>query len=694
MVNAMNEHVLLVEIGTEELPPKDLKHLSEAFATEIEKGFNAVELRPSGKQVYATPRRLAVIIQGLPKKQPDRNVERKGPSLIAAFDEEGNPTKAALGFARSCGVEVDTLEKLQTNKGAWLVHRDVQPGEYTSALAADVVRRALEALPIARRMRWGSADFEFVRPVHWVVLLLDEQVIEDEILGVKSGSSTKGHRFLHPGSLRLSTPSNYPSVLQQTGKVLPDFQQRRAVIQDQVEHCARELHGRALVDDSLLDEVTALVEWPQAIIGSFEERFLDIPPEVLVSTMQDHQKYFPVVNRNDDLLPYFVVVANVDSGDTNRIREGNERVIRPRFSDAEFFWQQDRKQTLADRRQALKSVVFQDKLGSLLDKSARLAELVTFIATELDANASQARRSAELSKCDLLTQMVNEFPSLQGVMGCYYARHDGETEEVAIALDEQYKPRQAGGVLPLTIVGQTLALCDRLDTLVGIFAIGQKPTGVKDPFGLRRASLGVLRILIECELNLDLEKMLDAAAQGFATQLHAERVVPEVFDYVTDRLKAYYLERGIAVDVFEAVQARRPTRPVDFDQRVRAIERFRKLPAAQSLTAANKRIRNILRQGGDNRLEIVDETKLELPAEQELYGCLGTLRDEVGTLYDSGEYEQALNRLSELREPVDRFFDEVMVMVEDELLRSNRMALLNQLSELFLRTGDLSRLQQ
>ncbi len=693
MVNADKGHVLLVEIGTEELPPKDLKRLAQSFAEELEKELNAVELRTTGKHVYATPRRLAVILDGLPTKQADKNVERKGPSLIAAFDEEGNPTQAALGFARSCGVAVDTLEKLETNKGAWLVHRDVRVGEYASALAADVVRRALEALPIARRMRWGAANVEFVRPVHWVVLLLDDQVVEDKILGVKSGSSTRGHRFLHPGLLPLSTASDYVRVLEQSGKVLADFQRRRALIRQQIEHCASDLQGRVLVDDALLDEVTSLVEWPQAFSGGFEERFLGMPPEVLISTMQDHQKYFPVVDDNENLLPHFILVTNIDSKYPSRIVKGNERVIRPRFSDAEFFWQQDRKQTLAARREALAAVVFQEKLGSLLEKSERLKQIASVIAAELDVPSHAARRSAELSKCDLLTQMVHEFPSLQGVMGYYYARHDGESEEVAVALDEQYMPRHAGGTLPQTVVGQTLALADRLDTLVGIFAIGQKPTGVKDPFGLRRASLGVLRILIEGELNLDLEALLYAAARGYPTRLDAERVVPEVFDYATERLKAYYTERGVTVDVFEAVQARRPTRPVDFDHRVRAIERFRKLAAAQSLTSANKRIRNILRRGGGEHPGNVDETMLELPAERALYESLGTLRNEVGNLYDNGQYEQALNRLSELHNPVDRFFDEVMVMVEEDALRSNRMALLHQLSELFLRTGDLSRLQ-
>ncbi len=693
MVNADNGHVLLVEIGTEELPPKDLKRLAQSFAEQMEKELNAVELRPTTKHVYATPRRLAVTLAGLPTKQADKNVERKGPSLIAAFDDEGNPTQAALGFARSCGVAVDTLEKLETNKGAWLVHRDVRVGENASALAADVVRRALEALPIARRMRWGAADVEFVRPVHWVVLLLDDQIVEDEILGVRSGSSTRGHRFLHPGLLPLSTASDYVRVLEQSGKVLADFQRRRALIRQQIERCASDLQGRVLFDDALLDEVTSLVEWPQAFSGGFAARFLGMPPEVLISTMQDHQKYFPVVDDDENLLPHFILVTNIDSSDPHRIVKGNERVIRPRFSDAEFFWQQDRKRTLAARREALAAVVFQEKLGSLLDKSERLKQMASVIAAELDVPSSAARRSAELSKCDLLTQMVHEFPSLQGVMGCYYARHDGESDEVAVALDEQYMPRHAGGTLPQTVVGQTLALADRLDTLVGIFAIGQKPTGVKDPFGLRRASLGVLRILIEGELNLDLEALLYAAARGYPTRLDAERVVPEVFDYVTERLKAYYTERGVTVDVFEAVQARRPTRPVDFDHRVHAIERFRKLAAAQSLTSANKRIRNILRRGGGEHPGNVDETMLELPAERALYESLGTLRNEVGNLYDNGQYELALNRLSELHNPVDRFFDEVMVMVEEDALRSNRMALLHQLSELFLRTGDLSRLQ-
>lgn len=692
---------LLVEIGTEELPPKALPTLAAAFHDGVKAGLGDAGLVPEGMEVYAAPRRLALLVRALPERQADRVVERRGPALQAAFDEDGNPTKAAEGFARSCGVSVEELGKLETDKGAWLVHRRAEPGRPAAELIPAIVEQALGALPIPKRMRWGAGEVEFVRPVHWVVLLFGDAVIEAEILGVRAGRETRGHRFHHPDRLYIGEPAAYAPLLQTEGKVLAGFEARCTAIRAQVEEAAARLGGRALIDAELLDEVTALVEWPVAVTGAFEERFLQVPQEALISTMQDHQKYFPVVDANGRLMRHFVTIANIESQDPEKVRAGNERVIRPRFADAAFFWEQDRRRALAERREGLKGVVFEQRLGTLFDKTERVATLAAEIAARLGRDREQARLAGELSKCDLMTQMVYEFPELQGVMGRYYAAHEGYPEPVVQALDEQYMPRHAGDDLPAGPVGQVLAVADRIDTLVGIFAIGQRPTGTKDPYGLRRAALGLLRILIERGLDLDLEALLAEAARILAAQVgEAEwaaglsdgRAVAETLDYVMERLKAYYAEQGIAADSVDAVLARRPTRPLDFDRRVRAVQAFRALPAAESLAAANKRIANILKQAVGAPGE-VDVGQLREPAERALYEAVQALRGEVEPRFDAGEYEAGLVKLAELREPVDRFFDEVMVMAEDEAVRRNRIALLSGLQGLFLRTADLSRLQ-
>ena len=684
---------LLIEIGTEEMPPKALKGLSEVFAAELIKSLNDMSLSTSGQTVYASPRRLAVMINGLPLKQADQFVERKGPALSVAFDAQGKPTRAAQGFARSCEVEVETLEKLETSSGSWLVHRVTNPGKPTAELLPRVIEHALLNLPVPRRMRWGSGETEFVRPVHWVVFLFDDQIIETPILGITPGCHTQGHRFHRPEPIRISRPADYAEKLKTQGKVLAEFDVRRQQIKHQVQNLAQTLGGQVLLDEALLDEVTALVEWPQAIAGSFATDFLKIPSEVFISTMQENQKYFPVVDSNENLLPHFIAISNIQSKDPDKVREGNERVIRPRFRDAEFFWQQDLKSPLASRRERLKEVVFQRKLGTLFDKSERLVVLTQFIAKLAGVDQEHARRAAQLCKCDLMTDMVNEFPRLQGVMGRYYAQHDSETKEIAAALDEHYMPRQAGSELPWSPLGQCLALADRLDTLVGIFAIGQKPSGMKDPFGLRRAALGVLRILIEGGLDLDLEMLLHKAAEGMSIDIDAPKVVIEVFDYAMDRLKGYYFDRGIGMDVIEAVLGCHPTRPLDFDRRIRAVKRFRELPEAGSLAITNKRIRNILRQANGEIPTAVDDLLLRDKAEQELYKQLNHFSEDVRPLFDQGNYEQGLLRLAGLRGPVDRFFDEVLVMTEESDVRYNRIALLNRLSQLFMRTADLSRLQ-
>jgi glycyl-tRNA synthetase beta chain len=684
---------LLIEIGTEELPPKALSTLALAFEKGICDGLEKAGLPTSNVRRFATPRRLAVLIDHLPARQADRRLERRGPALSATFGPDGQPTKAAEGFARSCGVSVAELQRQETDKGAWLVHVSVEPGATTTDLIPGIVETALAGLPIPKRMRWGDRDNEFVRPVHWVVLLFGDEVIPATIMGVPAGRETRGHRFHHPSSIRLNSPADYAPQLASEGRVIADFGERRDAIRAQAEGVAAALSGIAVIKPELLDEVAALVEWPVALTGNFERRFLDVPAEALISTMQDNQRYFPMVDAHGCLLPHFITIANVESRDPAQVRAGNERVIRPRFSDAEFFWNQDRKQPLAARQEALKHVVFQQRLGTLADKSNRVPELARFIAGYGPGNPDWADRAARLSKCDLLTQMVQEFPELQGIMGRYYALHDREVPEVAQALEEQYLPRFAGDRLPASPTGRALALADRLDTLVGIFAIGQAPSGAKDPFALRRAALGVLRILIEGELDLDLPAALERAAAGFEATVRADQAANTVFEFILERLRGYYLDQGVRADTFEAVLECRPARPLDFDRRVRAVGAFRELPEAASLAAANKRIRNILRKIETVLPFQVRPDLLIEEAEQALAGRLVELSSEAVPLMESGLYGEALSRLAGLREPVDTFFDQVLVMAEDEGLRDNRIALLNELGSLFLRVADFSRLQ-
>lgn len=682
---------LLIEIGTEELPPKALRELRDAFARGVTQGLAEAGLEIGACQAYAAPRRLAVLIKDVPPRQADQSMERRGPAVSAAFDADGQPTRAAQGFAGSCGVDVSALERLETDKGAWLVHRHVEPGRETVDLVPAVVETALAGLPIPKRMRWGDGDAEFVRPVHWVILLLGDREIPATLLGIPAGRETRGHRFHHPDPLRVSTPAAYAALLAEEGHVLADFDARRDAIRQQVEQAAAELGGRAVLEASLLDEVTALVEWPVAVVGHFEARFLEVPQEALILTMQDNQKYFAVVDGQGRLMPHFITISNVDSREPERVREGNERVIRPRFADAEFFWKQDRKRPLESHLDALRHVVFQQKLGSLHAKTLRVEQLAGYLAGQIGAPETEARRAAHLCKCDLQTLMVYEFTELQGTMGRYYAQHDGEAASVARALEEQYLPRHAGDALPGEAVGRVLALADRLDTLVGIFAIGLKPTGAKDPFGLRRAALGVLRILVEAELPLDLEDLLQQAARGYGDAVPAMEAVPQVLDYVMERLRAYYHDRGIRPEVFDAVLSVRPTRPLDFDRRVRAVETFLGLPEAEPLAAAHKRIHNILRKVEGDLPERVDPKWLQEDAERALHERLEGLWAPVSAHFDAGEYTQGLTALAGLREPVDAFFEQVMVMAEDAALRDNRLALLNRLAGLFLRVADLSR---
>ena len=689
----MSQADLLIEIGTEELPPRALQTLCNAFAESVRHGLQENHLGSPDIHQYATPRRLALLIKGLPTATADRRIEQHGPPVSAAFDEEGQPTKAAEGFARKCGVTVEELQSEETDKGSRLVYRATRPGEPTTRFIPDIVRQALDKLPIPKRMRWGDLEAWFVRPVHWVVLLFGDEVIDAEILSVKSGRETRGHRFHHPDTIYIPAPAEYEVLLESEGKVIADFDRRRTAVRAQIEQAASQYQANAIIDEALLDEVTAMVEWPVAVTGRFDERFLDVPQEALISTMKTNQKYFHLVDNDHRLLPLFITISNIESKQPEQVQKGNERVIRPRFADAEFFWQQDRQIPLIQRLDSLKSVVFQQKLGTLYDKTRRVETLVGTIAEQLNGDKQLAIRAAQLCKCDLMTEMVGEFPELQGIMGRYYAELDGEEPQVARALDDYYKPRFAGDDLPGEVTSQSLALADRLDTLVGIFAIGQIPTGDKDPFALRRAALGVLRILIEQQLDLDLQTLLEQSAAGFDDALNANEAVEPVIGFILDRLKAYYRDQGIRADVLEAVTANRPTRPLDIEQRLKAVDHFRQLEAAESLAAANKRIGNILKKVEGPLPVQIDPSRFEEKAEKALYDALAGLQQQVQQQIDQGDYQPALTALAGLREPVDQFFDQVMVMADDDALRNNRLALLNQLHQLFLQIADIAKLQ-
>ncbi|WP_417565414.1 glycine--tRNA ligase subunit beta [Marinobacter sp.] len=681
----------LVELGTEELPPKALKTLSDAFTQGIARGLEEAGIEFGKVESFAAPRRLAVRIRNLSDAQPDKSVEKRGPAVKAAFDDAGNPTRALTGFATSLGVTPDQLDTLETDKGAWVVYRTVEQGKPTVELMPDLVEQSLAGLPIPKRMRWGAHRTEFVRPVHWVLLLFGNKVIDAPIMGLTPGNKTRGHRFHCPKSLIIPTPGDYEVVLKQEGYVIADFAERREQIRAGVTELAeKEAGGKAVIDEDLLDEVTALNEWPVPLMGRFEERFLDVPAEALISSMKEHQKYFHVVAADGEMLPLFITVANIQSKDPTQVISGNEKVIRPRLSDAAFFYETDRKTKLEDRVDALKPIVFQEKLGSIYDKSVRVAALARKIADAIGSDPALAERAAMLAKTDLVTEMVLEFTDLQGIMGQYYAANDGEPEDVAKALNEQYMPRFAGDDLPTTLTGCAIAIADRLDSLVGLFGINQPPSGTRDPFALRRASLGVLRIIIERQLPLDLQTCCEWAEANF-TVLTEKNTATTVVDYMLERFRAHYDEQGIGAEVYLAVHARRPTRPLDFDRRVKAVEAFRQLPEAQALAGANKRVSNILtKQGGDSIGETVDASLLQDSAEKDLAEQVNRQADKVLPLFEQGDYASALSSLASLRQSVDNFFDEVMVMADDEAIRNNRLALLNRLRNLFLRVADIS----
>jgi len=697
----MSRHDLLVEIGTEELPPRALKDLAAGFAENVTKGLDDARLRHGKVQQFASPRRLAVLVKGLWEQQPEQDSKRRGPPVSAAFDAAGAPTRAALAFAESCGTDVGSLARVSDAKGEFLFYSARLPGARTRDLLPGIVQSALDALPIPKRMRWGSGDAQFVRPVQWVLMLFGKEALKARIVDTQSGHVTYGHRFHAPKPLRIATPGAYVATLRERGFVLADFAERREKIRVGVTELAQAQGGTPVMSDALLDEVTALVEWPVPLAGAFEQRFLELPREVLIATLQDHQRFFPLASTDGRLLPAFIAVANLESRDPDQVRAGNERVVRPRLSDAAFFYDTDRKQTLAQRVNELARVTYQSRLGTLAEKVQRIGVLASEIAARLGADTAAAERAAQLCKCDLLTAMVGEFPELQGIMGGYYARHDGEPAAVAQAIGEHYLPRFAGDELPASPLGIALAIADKLDTITGIFAIDQKPTGTRDPYGVRRAALGVVRIIIEKRLELDLRALIRRTAELLGERLTGnappvEALSEQVYDYIMERLRAYYLDGAggvsITTEMFDAVLSNRPSSPLDFDARLKAVGRFLKLDAAQSLAAANKRIANILRKADRATTSAVRPELLQLDAERRLHAALEQLRPQIEPLLAQRDYAQALERLAELREPVDAFFDSVMVMDENVELRNNRLGLLAALRQLFLHTADLSRL--
>ena len=688
----MTTQNFLVEIGTEELPPKALKTLATSFADNVEAELNQAGLSFDKIEWFAAPRRLAVKVLNLATQQPSKEIEKRGPAVSAAFDAEGKPTKAAEGWARGCGITVDQAERIATDKGEWLVHRAKIEGQPTKNLLNDIVANALAKLPIPKPMRWADKTVQFIRPVHTVTMLLGDELIEGEILGVASARTIRGHRFLGEKEFEIQHADQYPQLLREKGSVVADFNERKAEILAKSQAKATALGGVADIEESLLEEVTSLVEYPNVLAAKFEERFLAVPAEALVYTMKGDQKYFPIYDKDGKLLPHFIFVSNINPEDPTAIIEGNEKVVRPRLTDAEFFFKTDLKQKLVDRLPRLETVLFQQQLGTLKDKTDRIEQLAGEIAKQIGADEAKAKRAGLLSKCDLMTNMVFEFTDTQGVMGMHYARHDGEDEEVAVALNEQYMPRFAGDELPKSLVASAVALADKFDTLTGIFGIGQAPKGSADPFALRRAALGALRIIVEKNLPLDLEDLVKKSAALFGDKLTNQNVVADVVDFMLGRFRAWYQDEGIAVDVIQAVLARRPTRPADFDARVRAVSHFRTLDSAEALAAANKRVSNILAKA-DAAIGEINLTACVEPAEKALAESVLALRTEVQPLIAQGDYTAVLDKLANLRAPVDNFFDNVMVNAEDPALRQNRLAILNTLQGLFLQVADISVLQ-
>jgi glycyl-tRNA synthetase beta chain len=689
----MNVENLLIEVGTEELPPKALRKLAESFVSNFTDELNKAELNFESAEWHAAPRRLAFTVKQLVLAQADKVVEKRGPAIAQAFDAEGNPTKAAMGWARGNGITVEQADRLKTDKGEWLLHQAKVVGVETKSLINAMAQRALDKLPISKPMRWGSNKTQFIRPVHTVTMLLGSEIVEGELLGIKSARVIRGHRFMGKKSFELDHADNYLSALKEQGMVLADYEVRKAIIKADAEAAAAKIGGVADLEDALLEEVTSLVEWPVVLTASFEEKFLDVPAEALVYTMKGDQKYFPVFDKAGQLLPNFIFVTNIESKDPQVIISGNEKVVRPRLADAEFFFENDKKQSLESRLTSLETVIFQKQLGTIKQRVERISEMAGYIATNIGANAEEASRAGLLSKSDLMTNMVMEFTDLQGTMGMHYARLNGETEAVAVALEEQYKPKFSGDTVPTAPISICVALAEKLDTLVGIFGIGQAPKGAADPFALRRAAIGVLRICLENNLPLDLVDLIAKAQALHGSNLTNDKTAEQVLEFFMARFRAWYQDQGVSVDVILAVLARNPTSPADFDSRIKAVAHFRTLEQASALAAANKRVSNILTKvEGELATDISAELLVE-GAEKALAAKLNELQPQLAPLFAAANYQEALALLAGLRESVDTFFEDVMVMADDEALKNNRLALLSSLREQFLHVADISLLQ-
>ncbi|ENM5751484.1 glycine--tRNA ligase subunit beta [Vibrio mimicus] len=683
----------LIELGTEELPPKQLRTLAEAFAANFAAELAVADIAHEGVTWFATPRRLALKVANLAESQPDRVVEKRGPAVNVAFDADGKPTKAAEGWARGNGITVEQAERLVTDKGEWLLFKEQVQGQQTASVVVDMAAKALANLPIAKPMRWGDKETQFIRPVKTLTILFGSELIQGEILGVASARTIRGHRFMGEAEFTIESAEQYPAILEERGKVIADYATRKAMIIEGSQQAAKQLGGIADLEDALVEEVTSLVEWPVVMTAKFEEKFLKVPAEALVYTMKGDQKYFPVYDANKKLLPNFIFVSNIESKEPHHIVEGNEKVVRPRLADAEFFFNTDRKRPLVDRLSLLENAIFQQQLGTIKDKTDRITELAGYIAEQIGADVEKSKRAGLLAKCDLMTSMVFEFTDTQGVMGMHYARHDGEAEEVAVALNEQYMPRFAGDELPSRGVSAAVAMADKLDTIVGIFGIGQAPKG-SDPFALRRASLGVLRILVEYCYQLDLVDLIAKAKSLFGNRLTNANVEQEVIEFMLGRFPTWYQDAGFSIDIIQAVLARNPTKPADFDQRVKAVSHFRALEEAEALAAANKRVGNILAKYDGELGEEIDLALLQEDAEKALAEAVEIMAEALEPAFATGNYQEALSKLAGLRAPVDAFFDNVMVMADDEALKKNRLTLLNKLRNLFLQIADISLLQK
>lgn len=685
----MNKQDFLLEIGCEELPARFLKRLSKDLSDVTSRAFTDENLSFDSIKTYVTPRRLAILVNELNADQTERKLERHGPFVKDAYDKDGTPTLACIGFARSCGIAVDQLQKQETPKGERVCVVTTQPGLPATEVLGPLVEKALKKLPLPKPMRWGSGDLLFLRPVKWVVMMLGKTLIDATILGQKTTTKTQGHRFHYPKSITITEPKSYNETLYTNAYVVADFEKRREIIESRIKQAAAP--DKVVIDPKLLDEVTGLVEWPVALKGGFSENFLKLPRDILITSMKTHQKCFPVENADGKLQPYFILVSNIESKDPKKVISGNERVIHARLSDAEFFYQNDLKTPLSDRLKTLDSVVFQQKLGTLGDKVKRLTKLSGYIAKTIDADTDTVKQGAQLAKCDLVTEVVFEFPNLQGIAGYDYAIHDKVAKKTADIIKEHYQPIFSGDTLPNSKESACVALADRLDTLVGIIGINKKPTGDKDPFGLRRSALGIIRILIEKSLDMDLTKLVHQAVKTYAVELPNKNVEDNVCQFILERLKYWYTGNDIPVGVFDAVLSTNTTNLLDFNKRIKAVLEFQKLPEAEALAAANKRVGNILKK--QNKLSIpksINAKHLSEPAEETLAALLKEQASKVAEFYDKQDYTKALTTLACLKEPIDDFFDNVMVMDKDEKKRNNRLALLARLRELFSKTADIS----